>query len=247
MGAILAPNRPVVNSVLPPVVYWIRIVQIQLGSIGVEISAIGSLIHMQAAKRLSAAADTLDNLDEWKKLTKADQDERDATLIETSLAAVVTAFSSVDSVVNELFLEVTWFPKLTDAQGKVLGAAWPHVSRKPVQMRVDRALSELKVNHSQNWWGQGVPQEFGLLQSLRNGLLHHAPYTWKPATGDDPLEISLSRYFARSRIWCERNPPYRWAGCLGGPCAKWAFATAQQFQRELFHQLINCDYPSAKV
>ena len=142
-----------------------------------------------------------------------------------------------------MFLETAWFPPLDDGMAKALRAAWPEVEYKCVQDKANPAFEVLKIARPAQWWGKGVPQQFDRLQELRNELLHHAPYAYEGGTVDE-LEKRLSSSFERAHIWRERNPSYRWAACLGGPCASWAARTSVGFQTEIFG-LIGCAYPSA--
>jgi hypothetical protein len=148
--------------------------------------------------------------------------------------------------VNELYCEPTWFPGLAEAACRRLTDTWPSVTRLTSPLaKADIAIAAVGIARPNDFWGSKAPQKLTLLNRLRNALVHHEPYEWIGGTVD-PLEEKLTNSFPRALIWQARNPGYRWAGCLGGGCAKWASDTARAFQEEFF-ALLGCDYPGKNL
>jgi hypothetical protein len=203
---------------------------------------------------LANRALALDDVEAWRTDEPARQRERESELLEISLATVITAHSSVEAAVNELYLERTefdnavWFVGLPEEIAGRFNAAWSDGVRR--LNPIEKARLALSIAGVQNFqWGSGGAQSLRFLHDLRNALLHHKPFTVERSAGasdSDPLEAALTKRFQTAAIWRERNVTFRWAGCLGGDCARWAAETAMQFQSEFFGAL-GCSYPSASV
>ena len=155
------------------------------------------------------------------------------------------SYSAVEALLNELFEEfehfdqAVWFKDLDPRIAARLNQARSSGIEKlnPIdKAKVALAIADCSLN-----WGQGKPQGFILLHTLRNALVHHKPFSIEPNVTEDKLEKQLRDRFELARIWTGANINFRWGG-LGAGCALWAYETAKGFQAEFFAAL-KCDYP----
>lgn len=213
----------------------------------------GAVVLVQTARRMSEAAARLDDPAVFALLDTAGSDSRQNELIDASLAAVITSFTYVEALANEFFLDTVlfgkphWFPDVGAALTQQLVDTWQSGANKLGTVdKVKRAL-EVAGCADKISWGQGNAQAFCVLLDLRNALIHHEPLTvehGKPSgRSDDQLERTLHSRFKKPLIWEGRNPAFRWHGCLGGPCAQWAYKTATTLAADVF-AAIGTRYPS---
>jgi hypothetical protein len=206
-------------------------------------SALGGVIFTAAARRLSERAQALDDAAATATMDTPTFMTRAGDLIDTSLAAVLMAYLSVEAAVNELLLahqlgHAVNMPWLDAGLPKRLSEAWAGAAKLNAMEKADLARVTAGVRPTE--WGKGPAQQIGLLHNLRNELIHHKPkWVEQVAAGSaskDKLERSLHKLFAPAKIWKGRTgaPPFRWNGCLGGGCARWAYKAARAFNVELY-------------
>jgi hypothetical protein len=210
----------------------------------VKSSPLGGVIFTAAARRLSERAQALDDAAAAASMDAQSFMARAGDLIDCSLAAVLMAYLSVEAAVNELLLahqlgHAANMPGFDAALAKRLSDAWDAgVSKLNAMEKAD--LARITAGVGPTIWGQGPAQHVGLLHDLRNELIHHKP-KWVDHVADgsaskDKLERSLHQLFAPATIWKGRTgtQPFRWNGCLGGGCARWAYKAARAFNVELY-------------
>jgi hypothetical protein len=153
---------------------------------------------------------------------------------------------AVEAVLNELFMESDLLPPGTNFKGirpavaKALRDSWNSgADRWPIVTKCHVATATFSVAPLD--FGSGAPQQFLRLSRLRHALVHHKPVTvehGRPVSdSDDKLERDLHKAFDLAEIWIGRGVSFRWAGCLGGGCARWAHETSTAFQAEFFNRL----------
>ena len=204
----------------------------------------GSRILARAARRFADRTNVLDdplrlggfNVDQW-----AISEE----LVDCALTAVVCSQATVEASINELFTQGIindtdhWFAGLDPKIAQNLHRAWPDLERARIEDKIPEAA---RVAGFRTFtFGAGAAQQLTKLIILRNVLVHRAP-EWVElkdvgAQSGDPLERCLGTSFPRARIWQNRKAAYQWDGCLGGPCAVWAYNTAVAFLGEFFRGL----------
>lgn len=170
---------------------------------------------------------------------------RAGELIDGSLAAVLTACLSVEAAVNELFLAyqlgtVANLVGLEAGLAQRLSQAWDAGASKLSALEKADLANVIAGAGSINW-GKAPAQQMGLLNSLRNELVHHKPI-WveqggAPHESTDTLERKLGSEFPTAAIWRTRGVPFRWNGCLGAGCARWACRVADDFNRQIYATL----------
>jgi len=204
-----------------------------------------SIIYFDAARRFSERAVVLDDPVIFDALDRNGQEARAGELVDSTLAAVLTANSAIEAVINELFVERAlfpasspWFKGLPDDVGKAFADAWENgVERYEVVTKCQIAAAIAGKKRID--FGAGAPQRMTLLINLRNALVHHKPISLEggkePHESDDAIERKLNGQFVLSRI-CPTHT-FRWRGCLGAGCANWAYETATAFQRDFFAHL----------
>lgn len=201
--------------------------------------AAASLVFSHAAVRFACSADRLDDLAAFDAADKPTQDRISGELTDAALAAVLTSYLAIEARINELFMEFSifpdkahWFPGLDRGVASRLGIAWNAgaIKLNPIE-KADMAL--VIAARSPLDWGSGSPQQFALLHSLRNDLVHHKPIRVQhgepSAESDDRLERKLHQQFPTARIWTNKGATFRWGGCLGAGCAQWALRTSTDF------------------
>lgn len=203
---------------------------------------LGVVIFTGAARRHMGRARRLDNESEAAGLDEIAFAERAGDLIDSSLAAVLMAYLSVEACTNELMLaarlghaanmkgfDQTAARRLSDSFDAGAGQLNP----------IEKAdLIGIIAGNGPFDRGKGPGQPIRLLHSLRNALVHHKP-EWIERSGagtqsGDALEKSLCTLFPTAAIWKSRNVPFRWNGCMGAGCADWAFSTAKHFNRMVY-------------
>ena len=211
-----------------------------------------SLLYAGSAQRISRQAQELDDPETWGA---ADADGRariEAELLDAALGAVTTANFAVEATVNELYLDASLFPNggmfkgLTQDIRQALFDSWRHGAEwQSVVTKCQIAAAICGKPRIE--FGRGIGQQMDKLIKLRNSLVHHKPV---PIEGrgprhesDDDIERLLNHSFERARIWDGRGVQFRWNGCLGGPCARWALEVSTGFMREFFGQL-GTTYPN---
>lgn len=212
----------------------------------------GAIVLVQTAGRMSQLAARLDDSAAFELMDAAGKQRTQDQLIDISLAAVITSYTYVEALTNELFLDTTlfsrahWFPDVSNELAQRLTAAWQAGAKdlSPVD-KVKRALDVAGFGDKIDW-SKGTAQAFCALLRLRNALIHHEPLTvehGKPSgRSDDQLERTLHSRFKKALIWEGRGVAFRWHGCLGGPCAQWAHRTATLLAAEVF-AAIGTRYP----
>ena len=211
----------------------------------VNISNSASANFTRAARRFADRAIELDNPEIHSRYpqTHPERIEREAALLDTSLVAVLTSYFAIEAAVNELYAGFGSYG-LDPALLAALAAKWPDVERRNT---IEKAKAALGIAKASIDWGSGVAQDdLPLLDALRDALVHHKPHSM--TTGDvDDLERKLRGRFKQAQIWEGTGVSFRWAGCLGGGCARWAADTAVNFQRDFFGALGCKSYPSESV
>jgi hypothetical protein len=214
----------------------------------------GSIIYAGTARRMAAQSKALDDQALYGTEAEPDRNERATALLSVALSSVLSAYFSVEALLNELLLAsrlgtLTNFPGLEPALGSQLSAAYDAgVERLSSIEKTDMALI---VGQRQPLdWSAGVAQRFRLLHDLRNELVHHKP-KWvvkgaDPRRSDDKLERRLHTQFENALIWQGQGVAFRWTGCLGAGCAQWAHETAVGFAAEVLGRL-DVRLPGLKV
>ena len=219
----------------------------------VHVTTSAAILFAQAAARMSRWALRLDDPKNFAEIAESERADHAAQLLDTSLSAVISAYTHVEATINELYLDTTLFgrqhafPGITDTVAARLSGAWNSGAEKlnPVE-KIGLAL--VLADHTSDIdWGQGHAQDFALLHDLRNTLIHHKPKTVQhgkeSANSDDKIERRLHTKFPSARIWDGKGVTFRWNGCLGGGCAVWAAKTAEGLVAEVCGAL-GTDYPS---
>jgi hypothetical protein len=210
----------------------------------VKSSALGGVIFTAAARRLSERAEALDHAAATANMDAPTFMARAGDLLDTSLAAVLMAYLSVEASVNELLLahqlgHAVNMPGFDPGLAKRLSEAWDAGAAKLNAME-KADLARITASVGPTDWGKGPAQQIGLLHDLRNELIHHKPkwveHVAAGSTSKDKLERSLHQLFAPATIWKGRTgaPPFRWNGCLGAGCARWAYKAARAFNVDLY-------------
>lgn len=202
---------------------------------------------------MSQLASRLDDPREFSEIAELERDAYAAQLLDTSLSAVIAAYTHVEATINELYLDTVLFgrphafPGISSAMAARLSGAWSAGVEKlnPIE-KISLALV-LGDRASDIDWGRGHAQDFSLLHELRNTLVHHKPKTVQhgraSADSDDKVERRLHTKFAAARIWEGKGVAFRWHGCLGGGCAVWAAETAAGLVAD-FCGALGTTYPS---
>jgi hypothetical protein len=204
-----------------------------------------SIMYFDAARRFSKRAVDLDNRDIYDALDKDGKDAYASELVNSALAAVLTANFAVEAVINELYIERAlfpdgspWFKGLPNDVGKALVDAWENGVERYEVMKKCQVAAELAGKNRIDL-GAGSAQKMGLLIDLRNALIHHKPisheHSKEPHESDDDIERKLNRQFELSCVCGDYL--FRWHRCLGAGCANWAYETATVFQRDFFAHL----------
>jgi hypothetical protein len=227
-----------------------------LGQMTVTTSALGGVIFTAAARRLTERAESLDNAEVAATMDDKSFESRAGILIDCSLAAVLMAYLSVEAAVNELLLAhqlglLGSMPLLNAALARRLSEAWlAGASKLNAMEKADLALITAGVSPMDS--GRAPAQQIVLLHNLRNELIHHKPKWVEPvtdgSTSNDKLERSLDPLFRRATIWEKRGgvPPFRWNGCLGSGCARWAYTAGRAFNIEVY-QAVGTKFLAADV
>jgi hypothetical protein len=212
------------------------------GQVTVLSAASGIIIFTAARRRLSEHAAVLDDFDAAQVEDEQRFLQRAQALIDTALAGVLMAYCSVEAAVNELMLahrlgNAPNMPGFSPELAERLSQLWDCGAEKldPLE-KADVIGVVAGVGPFDR--GSGAPQQVALLRSLRNELVHHKPELFETARvgpdSGDKLERSLHTLFAPAAIWRGRNVPFRWNGCLGADCAKWAYRNAYKFNQSLY-------------
>ena len=221
----------------------------------VHITTAASILFIQSARRMSQLASELDDKQLFDAMDNAGRESAQAKLMDASLSTVLASYTHIEAIANELYLDTTlfgrphWFPGIHPALAQLLVAAWAQGADElnPID-KFKRALS-LAGRPQGIDWGRGHAQSLRFLHDLRNTLIHHQPITVEhgisPSRSDDELERSLHTRFKPAHIWEGRGVAFRWNGCLGGPCARWAYDTAAGFAADVFNAL-GTTYPSKR-
>jgi hypothetical protein len=216
-----------------------------IGTARAFVTTSASNMYIEAARRFSERATVFDDPAMFDTLDKSGKHLRESELVDSVLAAVLTANSAVEAVVNELFVEQAlfpgnspWFKGLSDDVGKAFADAWKNgVERYELVTKCQIATAIAGKERLD--FGAGSAQRLQRLIDLRNALIHHKPVALehgkRPHESDDALERKLNGQFELSRI-CPTHT-FRWYGCLGAGCAKWAYETATAFERDFFAHL----------
>lgn len=205
-------------------------------------SASGYMIFTAAAKRHARRARELDNIELAPPNVDAAFVALAGDLIDTSLAAVLAASSSMEATTNELFLahRLGLSGQVRGLDPKIaatLSNAWNTGVEKLGVIEKAGLVSVLSGRGPLDV-GANPMQAGSHLISLRNELVHHKP-KWiehgRPSTDSpDRLERSLSSLFPKAAIWGNRGVAFRWNGCLGAGCAEWAAATSEAFNHMVY-------------
>jgi hypothetical protein len=204
-----------------------------------------SIMYFDAARRFSERAVVLDDPVIFDALDRNGREARAGELVDSTLAAVLTANSAIEAVINELFVErdlfpasSPWFKGLPDDVGKAFADAWKNgVERHSVVIKCQIAAAIAGKKRID--FGAGAAQRMKLLIDLRDALIHHKPISLEggkdPHDSDDAIQRKLNRQFELSRI--SSTHLFRWRGCLGAGCANWAYETSTTFHRDFFAHL----------
>jgi hypothetical protein len=222
----------------------------------VKSSALGGVIFTAAARRLSERAATLDDAAAVADMDTQSFLARAGELIDSSLAAVLMAYLSVEAAVNELLLahqlgHLRNMPGLDAGLAQRFSQTWDAGASKLNAME-KADLARITAGLEPTIWGEGAAQQVGLLHDLRNELVHHKPKWVEPvadgSASKDKLERSLHQLFAPATIWHGRfgTTPFRWNGCLGAGCARWAYKAACAFNVE-FYDAVGTKFVAADV
>ena len=211
----------------------------------VRTASSASLLYVAAAGRFAADATALDVPRAEMSVGSPTFDGVSSRLMDTALATVLMSFFAVEAVLNEIYLAgelglVKNFPGLTDAVAGQLSDAWNAGAHK-LSPREKADLAMVVVGVEPIDWGAAAVQRFALLTELRNELVHHKP-EWNdhgrpPPESGDKLERKLHSQFETAAIWQGRGAAFRWTGCMGAGCARWAEATAIGFAGVLAQRL----------
>lgn len=208
-------------------------------------ATIASIIYVSASRHFAARAESLDDLEAYDAADSAQRSAIETELQNVALASVMMAYFSVEALLNEIFLAhslgmIRNFRGLDASVAARLSAGWDAGARKlspPEKADLALVIADCKPLD----WGAGTPQRFGRLHDLRNELVHHKP-RWvvhgnSGPESDNKLERQLHQQFSPTHIWKGRGVPFRWNGCLGGPCARWAHDTSVAFCAEVCKKL----------
>lgn len=218
-----------------------------VGSAQMSITTSASIMFIEAARRFAARAAVLDDPAIHNGLENLAKQARASELVDTVLAAILTASSAVEAIVNELYVERAlfpnntspWFKGLPDDVARAFADAWRNgVKRNDIVTKCQIATAIAGKKRID--FGGGAAQQMQLLIDHRNALVHHKPVTvghvTDPSESADAIERKLHRQFELSRI-CDASYTFRWHRCLGAGCARWAHETAEAFQRDFFARL----------
>jgi len=202
-------------------------------------------MYIDAARRFAESAERLDNCDQFDALDSPGKELRASQLVDAALAAVLTANSAVEAMVNDLFVERIlfpaansgpWFKGLSKDVTAAFADSWNGGTEWRNLVTKCHIAADIAGKPRMNF-GSGYAQRMTLLIDLRNTLIHHKPISvehgLEPLKSNDALERSLHQQFERSRI-CDNSYTFRWYGCLGAGCARWAHETTAGFIREFF-------------
>jgi hypothetical protein len=220
---------------------------LSIGYATIRTSAAGAIIFGAAARRLAAQAGVLDDASAVAGLDERAFTKRAGELIDSSLAATLMAFLSVEAAVNELLLAHQLgtsanMPGLDGRLAERLSQAWDAGASKLSALEKAN-LANVIAGCGLIDWSKGPPQKIALLVELRNELVHHKPIWVEHGSGGpespDKLERKLCSEFKPATIWegCGGRAPFRWNGCLGAGCAQWASTAADAFNRQLYTTL----------
>lgn len=215
------------------------------GMAQVSTATSASIIYVAASRHFAARAESLDDLATYDAADTAQRSAIETELQNVALASVMLAYFGVEALLNEIFLAhslgmLSNYRGLDAGVAARLSAGWDAGARKlsPAE-KADLALVIADCKPVD--WGAGAPQRFARLHDFRNDLVHHKPQ-WV-VHGDsgpqsaDKLERQLHQQFSPANIWKGRGVPFRWNGCLGGPCARWAHDTSVAFCAEVCAKL----------
>jgi hypothetical protein len=203
--------------------------------LGVVIFTAAASRHMYRAKRLDSESDAA-GLDEAAFI------ERAGDLIDSSLAAVLMAYLSIEACTNEIMLaaRLGHAPNMKGFDQTVAQQLSDSFDAGADQLNpIEKAdLISIVAGNGPFDRGKGPGQPIRLLHLLRNALVHHKP-EWIERSGagvesGDTLEKSLCTLFPTASIWKSRKVPFRWNGCMGAGCAEWATSTASNFNRMVY-------------
>jgi hypothetical protein len=211
----------------------------------VSITFSASIMHMSAARRFAERAEFLDDPSRYPGLTDEQKQPATAELMDAALAAVLTANAAIEARINEFFLEYSlfpdggvWFSGFSKDIGRALRDAWKGAERYDLVTKCH--IASAIFGKARLDFGGGSAQHMALLVYLRNELIHHKPimveHGRRAHESDDTMERKLHDRFAHSRI-APAAVSFRWNGCLGAGCARWAVATAESFQDDFFRSL----------
>ncbi|MGD9878562.1 MAG: hypothetical protein AB7U95_00350 [Reyranella sp.] len=208
-------------------------------------STSASLLYVAAAGRFAAEAAALDVPRAVLRIDGSALAEVAPRLMDTALASVLMSSFAIEALLNEIYLAGALgvaqnFPGLTDAAARQLSDAWNAGAHK-LSPREKADLAMVVMGVSAIDWGASAAQRFALLTELRNELVHHKP-EWndhgRPAPeSSDKLERKLQSQFETAAIWKGRGAAFRWTGCMGAGCARWADVTATGFAGVLAERL----------
>ena len=217
----------------------------------VQVITLASLLFTRGAARFADSAELLDDLSIFDAACPEQRDNLSDSLLDAALASVLMSYMGAEAKLNELYMEHSlspevshWFPGLEPQLAARFEAAWNAGAMKlsPIE-KVDLALVIAGVPPLD--WATPIPQRFRLLHTLRNDLVHHKPLSVRhgqvSADSDDKLERKLHTQFDSARIWTGKGAAYRWNGCLGAGCARWATVTTHAFFA-LFFGRLGIDY-----
>jgi hypothetical protein len=219
----------------------------------IHITTSAAIVFVQTARRMSQLAARLDDPASLALLNDSDRATVAEQIRDASLSAVLASYTHVEAIINELYLDTILFqrqqvfPDISDVLAQRLAGAWNAGADKLNAMEKVKLALVLSDHPFAIDWGAGHAQNFGLLHDLRNTLIHHRPQTIEhgksPAESDDKIERRLHSKFLAARVWEGKGVAFRWEGCLGGPCAAWAFETATGFVADFF-DVLAARYPS---
>jgi hypothetical protein len=215
-----------------------------IGEVTLSTITFASVMFFRAAKDFAAKAVELDDPDKIQNLESAARGKHIETLVDSSLGAVLMAYTAVEALINEFYLE----GKLTDpAQSAFKGKSpelsvalvdcWASTERTSIIAKFHLAAALAGARRPS--FGKGAGQRFRKLKGLRDALIHHKPASViggkTGAESTDEIERLLANEFATSKI-CETHT-FRWYKCLGAGCAEWSCTTAKEFVTEYFDGL----------
>jgi hypothetical protein len=209
------------------------------------------MLYIAAARSLSKRAVDLDDPGQLAGLDQTGKEELIAELVRTALAAVLFSNLAVEAILNELFLEGSlvppghWFKGVREDVSRGLFDEWQQGAARDNVVTKCQLAARLAGKSPLNFGGGSLQQLTHLIE-LRDALVHHKPTVVEhgrpSAESDDDIEKRIFRSFPRSRL-CDESHPFRWNGCMGEGCARWAYETAVNFERDFFRHL-GIGYPT---